>query len=148
VASPEVEKVTGASTSAPHEIFHGYYLPLQMDNAPPINLPTNGKYPFPIAPVTVGVSSEEDMFGKIVILKFMDHDITYAQKILDLVREKYIHTRSFPGIGPILLEPNEWVVEQLRGGVNHLLLCLNYYSHFKLFTEHSMTIIMMQISKQ
>jgi hypothetical protein len=34
-------------------------------------------------------------------------------------------------------------VEQLRGGVNKLLPCLNNYTYFKLFTEHSMTITKM-----
>jgi hypothetical protein len=38
-------------------------------------------------------------------------------------------------------------VGQLRGGVNQLLLCLNNYTHFKLFTEHSITITMIQGSK-
>jgi hypothetical protein len=40
-----------------------------------------------------------------------------------------------------------WTTER-GGGVNQLLLCLNNYAHFKLFTEHSMTITIMQGSKQ
>jgi hypothetical protein len=43
------------------------------------------------------------------------------------------------------------IVGQLRGGgggVNQLLPCLNNYSYFKIFTEHSMKIIIMQGSKQ
>jgi hypothetical protein len=40
------------------------------------------------------------------------------------------------------------IVGQLSGGVNQLLLCLNNYSYFKLFTDHLMTIIIMHIGKQ
>jgi hypothetical protein len=40
------------------------------------------------------------------------------------------------------------IVGQLRGGVNQLLLCLNNYSHFELFIEHSMMITIKQGSKQ
>jgi hypothetical protein len=105
VASPEVEEVAGASTSVPPTRFHRDYLPPRMENAPPVNVPANGKYPLPIAPVPDGVSSDEDMLGKISSLKFMDHDITDAQKFPELAREKYLHTRSIPGIGEILLEP-------------------------------------------
>jgi hypothetical protein len=41
-------------------------------------------------------------------------------------------------------------VEQLRGGggVNQLLLCLNNYASFKIFTRHSMMITIMQGNKQ
>jgi hypothetical protein len=39
------------------------------NDAPPINVPTNGKYPLSIALVPAGVSSEEDMLGKIASLK-------------------------------------------------------------------------------
>jgi hypothetical protein len=59
----------------------------------------------PIAPVLDGVSSDEDMLGEDFSLKFMDHDITDAHKFPELAREKYLHTRSIPGIGEILLEP-------------------------------------------
>jgi hypothetical protein len=51
-----------------------------MDDAPTINVPSNGKYPVSVAPVPTGVSSDEDMLGKISNLKFMDHDITDAHK--------------------------------------------------------------------
>jgi hypothetical protein len=73
-----------------------------------INVPANGKYPLSIAPVLTGVSSEEDMLGKISNLKFMDHDITDAHKFPELARDQYLCTRSIPGTGEILLEPQEW----------------------------------------
>jgi hypothetical protein len=43
---------------------------------------------------------------------------------------------------------NNVYVGQLRGGVNQLLLFLNNYTYFKFFTEHSMTITIMQASKK
>jgi hypothetical protein len=47
----------------------------------------NAKYPLSIAPVQVGVSSDEYMLRKISNLKFMDHDIIGTQKFLDLARD-------------------------------------------------------------
>jgi hypothetical protein len=73
-----------------------------------IQVPTNGKYPLPIAPVPPGVRIEGEMLGNIAGLKFMDHDITDEQKFPELAREKYLCTRSIPGTGEILLETQEW----------------------------------------
>jgi len=78
VASLEVEEKISASASMPKKSFHREYLPRWKENSPPIIVPGNGKYPLPIAPVLVGVRSEEDMLRNIVGLKFMDHDIADA----------------------------------------------------------------------
>jgi hypothetical protein len=75
-------------------IFHIDYLSLWIDNATPANVPTNRKYPFLIALVLDGVSSDDDMLRNIFSLNFMEHDITNAQKFPELARKKYLHTRS------------------------------------------------------
>jgi hypothetical protein len=79
-----------------------------MDNAPPINVPTNGKYPLGTSPVPPGVSIEGDMLGRLSSLKFMDHDITDEKKFPELAREKYLCTKSIPGTGEIVLETQVW----------------------------------------
>jgi hypothetical protein len=101
--------------------FHRDYLPLRMDNAPQINVPTNGKYPLPKSPVPPGVSIEGEMLRKVVGLKFMDHDITDEKKFPELAREKYLHTRSIPGTGEILLETQEWATCLEKEGILNLL---------------------------
>jgi hypothetical protein len=58
-----------------------------MDDAPLITVPSNAKYPLPIAPVLKGVRKDEDMLDKVANLKFMDHDIMDMQSSL-----------SWPGI--------------------------------------------------
>lgn len=93
-----------------------------MDNAPPANVPTNGKYPLSIAPVLTSVSSAEDMLGKIANLKFMDHDITDAKKFPELAREQYLRTRSVPGIGEIL----KWASGLEKEGIQNLLEILHF----------------------
>jgi hypothetical protein len=87
IASPEVKEVVGASTSVPPTRFHRDYLSSWMDNAPPVNVPSNGKYPLLIAPVMDGVNSDKDMLGNISNLKFMDHDIIDAKQFPDLDRD-------------------------------------------------------------
>jgi hypothetical protein len=46
-----------------------------------------GKYLLEVPPVPPGVSREEDMLGKTIGLKFLDHDITDEQPFLELARE-------------------------------------------------------------
>jgi hypothetical protein len=98
VTSLEVEEVVGASSSQHQQEFHRDYLPPREDDAPQINLPANAKYPVSVAPVPAGVSSDEDMLGKISNLKFMDHDIMDTQKFPELARDQYLCTRTFPGM--------------------------------------------------
>jgi hypothetical protein len=43
--------------------------------------------------------------GKVNAFKFPDHDITNENNYLELARDKYLHTKSIPGIGTILVEP-------------------------------------------
>jgi len=42
---------------------------------------------------------------KVFALKFLDHDITYAQKFLELAQDKYLCTKIILGMGAILVEP-------------------------------------------
>jgi hypothetical protein len=51
---------------------------------------------------------EGDMMGKVVALKCLDHDTTYPQTFLELGWYKYLHTKSIPGIGAILVESQKW----------------------------------------
>jgi hypothetical protein len=74
-----------------------------MDNAPPIHVPTNGKYPLGTTLVPPRVSLEGEMLRKIAGLKFMDHDIIDEQKFQSWPG-KIFCTRSVPGTGEILLE--------------------------------------------
>ena len=76
----EVEEVPEASASTSQESFHKYYLPARMENVTPINVPTNGKYSLPKSLVLPGVNIEGEMLGKVVGLKFTDHDITDEDK--------------------------------------------------------------------
>jgi hypothetical protein len=78
VANVEVEEVAGNLTLTPPIFFHKDYLPPRKDDTPPVNVLLNAKYPFPIAPVSVGISTDIDMLEKVANLKFMDHDIIDA----------------------------------------------------------------------
>jgi hypothetical protein len=104
----------------PPIVFHRDYLPPRKDDTPPINVPVNAKYPLSIAPVPVGVSSDEDMLGKISNLKFMDHDITDTQKFPELARDQYLCTKTIPGTGEILVEPQEWASGLEKAGILNL----------------------------
>ena len=84
VEDVDIEEVVGTSSLAPLVIFSMDYLPPRKDDAPPINVLVNEKYPFPIAPVPIIIGSEEDMLEKVSNLKFMDHDITDTQKFSEL----------------------------------------------------------------
>jgi hypothetical protein len=61
------------------------------------------------------------MLGKIVGLKFIDHDIIDAQKFPELARENYLRTRIIPGTREILLETQEWVMGLEKAGIFNLL---------------------------
>jgi hypothetical protein len=102
--TPEVKEVPGALDLASQEIFHKDYLPPRMDNASPIIVPSNGKYPLTTSLVPPGVRIEGEMLSKIVGLKFMDNEITKQQKFPELAMENYFHTWSVPGTRAILLE--------------------------------------------
>jgi hypothetical protein len=93
----EVEEVTTPSAPRPPKLFHGNYSPLWQDDVPPITVPSNSKYPLPIASVLKWVKKYEDMLGKVANLKFMDHDITNKQRFLELVRDQYLCTNTNPG---------------------------------------------------
>jgi hypothetical protein len=68
-----------------------------------------------------GVIIEGDLMGKVVALKFSDHDITDAQKFPELAWDKYLRTKSVPGTGAILVEPQSWVVGLEKSGILNLL---------------------------
>jgi hypothetical protein len=93
----ELEEVAKTSTLVPPTVFHRDYLPLRIDESPPINVPVNAKYPFLIAPVLTDVSREEYMLRKITNLNFMDHDIIDTQKFPELARDQYLCTKTVPG---------------------------------------------------
>jgi hypothetical protein len=118
--SPEVEEVARASVLMTPTKFHRDYLPPRADDAPQINLPANAKYPMPVAPVLVGVSSDEDMLRNISNLKFMDHDIMDTQKFLELDRDHYLCTRIILGMGAILVDPHEWASWLQKVGILNL----------------------------
>jgi hypothetical protein len=48
------------------------------------------------------------MLGKVVALKFVDHDITYEQKFPEMDREKCLCTKRVLVTGAILLETHMW----------------------------------------
>jgi hypothetical protein len=73
------------------------------------------------SPIPPSVSVEGDMLGKVFSLKFVDHDITDEQKFLELAREKYLCTKSVPGIGAILLETQTWETRLMKMGILNLL---------------------------
>jgi hypothetical protein len=62
----------------------------QKENASPVNVPSNGKYPLLKALVQDGVSSDEDILRNISSLNFMDHDIIDAKKLLELAKDEYL----------------------------------------------------------
>jgi hypothetical protein len=75
---------------ASQESFHRDYIPPRKDNVPQVKVPTDGKYPLETSPVPPGVSIEGDMLGKVVSLKFVDHDITDEQKFPELGQGKVL----------------------------------------------------------
>jgi hypothetical protein len=77
-------------------IFHKDCIPPRKDNGPHVKVPTDGKYPLKTSLVPPGVSIEAYMLGKVVVLKFVDHDIIDEKKIPKLAREKYLCTKSVP----------------------------------------------------
>jgi hypothetical protein len=87
------------------------YIPFRKDIAPHVILSKDAKYPLVTLDIPPGVIIEGDPMGKVVSLKFSDHDITYAQKFLDLAWDKYLCTKSVLGTGAILVEPQSWVTE-------------------------------------
>jgi hypothetical protein len=48
---------------------------------------------------------EGDLMGKVTTLKYLDHEITNAQKFPELSWEKYVCTKILPGTSAILFEP-------------------------------------------
>jgi hypothetical protein len=60
------------------------------------------------------------MLGKIVGLKFMDHEITDEYKLSNLSKKKYFCMRSVPGIGAIMLEKQEWETELEKAYIEHV----------------------------
>jgi hypothetical protein len=103
----EVEEVPRPSAPVPPEFFYIDYLPLRMDDASLIIVPSNAKYPLPIAPVPKGVRKDEDMLNKVGNLKFMDHDITDMQKFPKLAKDQYLCTKAYPTIGKTRVEAHE-----------------------------------------
>jgi hypothetical protein len=75
------EETPGALTL--QQIFHRDYIPPRKETAPQVRVPTNGKYPLVTPGIPPGVIVEGDMLGKVVALKFVDHDITNIHKFLE-----------------------------------------------------------------
>jgi hypothetical protein len=91
--------------SASQQRFHRDYLPPRKDTTPQVRVPIDGKYLLVTLEIPPGVIIEGDMLGKIVALKFIDHDIMDEHKFPELEHEKYFCTKSVPGTREILLEP-------------------------------------------
>jgi hypothetical protein len=53
-------------------------------------LQSNVKYPLLVEPILIGVSSDEELVGKDANLKYVDDDITNAQKFLELESDRYL----------------------------------------------------------
>jgi hypothetical protein len=67
------------------------------------------------------MSSDEELLGKISNLKYMDHDITDAQKFPELERDQYLCTTTVQETGEIVLEPQEWASGLDRVGILNVL---------------------------
>jgi len=101
----EIEEVVGVLTTTPQENFHRDYLPPQRSDEPQVQHQANVKYLLSVAPVTTGVSSDEDLLGKIVNAEYMNHDITDAHNFPELARDQYLCAMTVQEIGEILLKP-------------------------------------------
>jgi hypothetical protein len=117
--TPEFEEMPRASASQSR--FPRDYIPPRKDTAPQVRLPKDAKYPLVMPEIPPGVIIEGDLMGKVVALKFLDHDITDAQKFLELAWDKYLCTKSVPGIGAILVEPQSWASRLEKSGILNLL---------------------------
>lgn len=72
-------------------------------------MPKKAKYPLvtPDIPPDIIIEGDHDLahlMGKVVALKFSDHDIADAQKFPELARDEYLRTKSILGTGAILVE--------------------------------------------
>jgi hypothetical protein len=74
--TPKFEETTGASTSQP--MFPRDYIPPRKDTAPHVILPMDAKYLLVTPKIPPNFIIEGDMMGKVIVLKFSDHDITDA----------------------------------------------------------------------
>jgi hypothetical protein len=64
----------------------------------------------------------EDMLGKVLKLKYADHDITDTMKFPDFTQEVYLENRGEVGpLGKPILEPAQWVTGLYNSGVMNLL---------------------------
>jgi hypothetical protein len=74
---------------------------LRKDDAKSVTLKKDAKYPLVILEILYGVIIDEDMLGKVLQLKYVDHDITDTMKFLKLALSEYLELKIDP-----LMKPN------------------------------------------
>jgi hypothetical protein len=104
--APEVEETLGASSSEPR-FTRDYILP-RKDDAIPVTLKKDVKYPLVMLDIPYEVMIDEDMLGKVLQLKYADHDIIDTMKFLELTLHEYLELRIYIVMNHPIHVPKVW----------------------------------------
>jgi hypothetical protein len=116
--APEVEETLGASSSEPR-FTRDYILP-RKDDAIPVTLKKDVKYPLVMLEIPYEVMIDEDMLGKVLQLKYADHDITDTMKFLELTLHEYLELRIYIVMNHPIHVPKVWARGLERDGILNL----------------------------
>jgi hypothetical protein len=76
----------------------------------------------PDAMVTV-----EDMLGNVLRLRYSDHDVHNATKLLDLAEETYLaNTMEIGPLDKTIMDPTQWIMELYKSGIISLSDILHF----------------------
>jgi hypothetical protein len=69
----------------------------------------------------------EDMLGKVLKIKYVDHDINDIVKFPDFMQEVYLENMGEVGtLGKPILEPAQWVTDLYNSGIMNVLDILHF----------------------
>jgi hypothetical protein len=102
----EVEETPGASSS--EQRFTRDYIPLRKDDAKPVTLTKDAKYPLVTPNIPNQVIIDEDILGKVPHIKYVDHDITYIAKFHKLASSEYLELKIDSLTNQTIHVPKVW----------------------------------------
>jgi hypothetical protein len=113
--TPKAEETLRASSLELR--FTRDYIPLRKDDAKPMTLKKDTKYPLVTPDIPYGVIIDEDMLGKVPQLKYVDQNITNITKLPERALRKYLELKIDKMMNQTILVTKVWARGLERTGI-------------------------------